>query len=976
MNGLEYKHALYEKKVAAFNALRAGAAALAASRDKHKKLQVWAPNTHRGAEDQLEKQHLYGRDIGGVTHYFDNKVSSALDVICEDEFAIHYQIYGDIGRQAMYGNNNVGLFVHVRWDQLPISVGLYPGPLDRLLARDKLTAAAREGIPDRDQVAKATGWSRNDVRNLGDHEMAAFKGLLEQVRVGQSKLTRLVKGFLMLLECMERGEIDVLLGIQHTIVYGPQAVIGSHLHEGRAYVYNSRPSQPVHSAVLWRMCGAYPPPELAGSHINIPADGAHVFMVTEGGLVGNMGMVRLNPNLIYASMMTYAMDTGCTGYLQQALVIACSLQQNRYFSKVKLPRVVSVYDLMVPAFSQPMTKLDKPILSLPMAKSVGRLHQMLSFTAIRDNLTAAELSTTAGFDPEVSMRAYLKSQSLVVSRMSSFISELSLMEATSSMKIHDQLDVADFRDILSISIFEGLWLCQEARKTVSNGVIEALVRGVSDMSQDTTTYDVLTRELRLANVTFNDRDLPHGEFTVGWVNVTRLQSFKKVQKRRKVVRPIELVRECDFNPRVREVGKRRARFRRGGETANESPTAIPIEAVRRRGASRHARQASSVSMSSEDRTESPLFFSPAPRAEPEPALPEHTHPVRHSGSFNLPQDMPSTPPRRRSSDLQLPLYGESAQASSSVTSSDEILARSRIAAEIAQTKPVGADIIKQVVRDVASQMTEDELIAAKLKEFTNGKATEKERRSFTTIVKNIGAVPQLVAARSRNTFMDTIERKQQLMNYIGEPMIGNSSLAKDINVLIEKGRHTGDEESVAGAMRTKGKLWTGDVTKAPTYGLKYIANSESWDSFLRQRGIDPGEETRLDPKTTPTTMRLALAQKLAVMPHGSVEDVVAIHSWLAGAYNDRFPSALNRDDIDSMGSPMELEYRISPSSIGPRDPDESDSRWLVLASRVDHRVFDIQYLKMLCKHFKVPADMRQSLRSTYGLFDQRSDSMS
>ncbi|APR73429.1 capsid protein [Isaria javanica chrysovirus 1] len=969
MQALEYKQELNARKIAAFQALRSGAAALAAGREKNRTLKVWSPNTHRGAEDQFEKQSLYGRDIGGVAHYFDNKVSSALDIICEDEFAIHYQIFGDIGREAMFGNNNVGLFVHVKWEHLGIDVGLYPGPLDRLLARDKLTSAAREGIPDRDQVAKATGWNRNEVRGLQDADMSAFKGLLEQVRVGQSKLTRLVKGFLMLLECMERRHIDVVLQVQQTIVYGPQNVIQSFLADGRAYVYNSKPSQSVYSAVLWRMCEAYPPPELAGSHITIPSDGAHVVMVTEGQLTGNGGVVRLTPNLIYASMMTYAMDTGCTGHLQQALVIACSLQQNRYFSKVKLPKVVSVYDLMVPAFSQPTSKLDKPILSLPMARSVGRLHQMLAFTAIRDNLTAAELSTSAGFDPEVSMRAYLKSQGLIVSRMSSFISELSLLEATSSMKIHDQLDVADFRDLLSISVLEGLWLCQEAKKTVANGVIESLVRGVSDMSQETTTYDVLKRELRLANVAFRERDLPRGEFTVGWVSVTRLDSFKTIKPRKRTVKPIELVRECDFNPRLREIGRRRERFSRGkAPVTPPRGTQIPIDRVKDRHIQSHRRRSSSLSYGYSD---AERFAGPS--SEPElPELPREGASSPRRSPSPLIEDLPfvGDSMASRRSELTLPEYRPRNDSKSSVTSSGEAYARSQLAAEAAGKSAASKEEIDNVVSDKSGQLTEDEVINGKLQEMTKGKFSDKERRAITRLVKDVGAVRILVASKDRHQFLKSIEQMQLLINYKGDALPGNSTMAKEMNVLIEKGREKGEGSGLVDQARQKRRLWSGDVTALPTYAIKYIVNSESWETFLKGRGVDPNATTRLDPKTTPTTLRQSIADKISTMPHARPSDVRLMAMWLEGAYNDRFPSVLNRHDLDAIGEPMVLEYRKNPSSVGPRDPDDSDSRWLVLASRVNRKVFDFDYLRMLCSNFIVPAGMRANLREVYGLFDK------
>lgn len=966
---MEYKRELYAKKVEAFNSLRHGAAALRGAKEKHNSLQTWSPGTHKGAEGHLEKQTLYGRDIGGVVNYFDNKVSSALDIICDDEFTIHYQLFGDLGREAMFGGNTVGLYVPVKWEQLEVRAELYPAPLDKLLATEKIVDAARHGIPDRDQVAKSTGWNRNDVRNLPDNEMGMFKALLEQVRVGQSKLTRLVKGFLMLLESMERGGFDVVVAIQHFIQYAPNPVINSFRRGDRAYVFNSKPESRVHTAVLWRMCGAYPPPELAGSHITIPADGAHIFMVTDGQM-GPGGPVRLSPGLIYASLMSYAMDCSCTGYMQQALVIACSLQQNRYFTKVELPNVASVYDLMVPAFLQVQTKLDKPIVSLPMAKSIGRLHQMLLFASIRDSLTAAELSTRPGYTPETSMRAFLKSQRLVVERMAGFISELSLLEATSSMHVHNKLGAAEFRDLLSISILEGLWLCQEARKSVHNGAIEALVRGVSDMSDDTTTFDVLERELQIANVRYNRDEIPKGAFSVGWVNVTRTSSVRKLPTRKIMVKPVHLVKSCDFNPNDRETMKRKVRFVKRGEVKKnvvfETSSPIPIKSVEHRA--RHRRGGSSASN-------------------------------------------PRTPSPVRS--LSPPIYESPVPSSSSGASGSGSYLRSRIAAEIAGVDAASMESIDTIVINASTQKTEaershtsepepakpddnvevkgsvdgdvvvestdeatlneDQRINIKMKDMFRGKMTEKERQSLTSIIKDIKATKIFEHSRSRETFMKVIENRQMLMNYEGNHMEGNSNIARDINRLIESGRVSPDESSEYGKMVALKKEWSGNVETAPKHGIRHILNSAAWRDFLMAEGVDPYATTRLDPKLEPTRLQPELAKKISLMPNVTVKDVRLLAQWLDGVHNDKLPADITSEELEALGKPGDFPYRQAPSSLGPREVDVSDSRWLWMASKLNRKALNTQYLGSLCAHFDIDRQSRDHLRRVYGLFERRTE---
>jgi len=975
MNNLHFSDKRYAEKLQAFNELRAGATALKASMSTSRQLQVWSPARHDGADALREKQSRLGRDIGAMAHFFDNKGSAALDIIHANTFSIHYQIYGDIEREAVFGQNTLGLTVEVEWSRLGVETQLYPAFLDKTLPREKFTAAAREGIPNRDDVAKTTGWSREAVRGLADDQISMFKNLLEQVRVGQSKLTRLVKGFLILLECMERGYFDVDLAIQNLVLYSPRDVIHSFATGGRAYVYNSTPSSRAHSAVLWRMCGEYPPPELAGSHVAVPADADHVYMVAEGQLPPNGTTVRLNPNLIYSSIMRYAMDCSCTQYIQQALIIACSLQQNRYFSKVGLPAVASTFDLMVPAFVTTSTRLDKPAITIEMAKSVGRVHQMLAFVSTRDLISAAELSTKPGRDPILDIKTYLRSQASVLQRNASFLSDINLLEAASGMRTHNLLDQEDIQDIMSVSILEGLWLCDSPKKCVKGGVIEALIRGIHDMGSPVSKLTVLERELLLANTVFNPRHLPHGNFTLGWVAVGLQAQYwvrKKLGWKRKTA---ELVMECEYNPRNAPAPRRKERIRATPPpTAVTTPrTVIPVTYIKERA---HRRNATSTSTAT---FKSPPPTYRQPETEQLPSTPsiaseESELLVRTRLAREAAQATGSTEYASSSPD-----YGKVGDKSDQLTEAERAreaetgspVAARRVSISAPPTKKEEFETEWRATFGPKPLSDDDAEVVTRLKDFSI-KLNETERAHWTRILKETKTVVMFSFAKTLDNFFERAERQSKFVNYKGENMPGNSNLAKRINALLDVGRQDQTSGSILSEMISQGKLWSGDIATVPAAGIKHVQRSESWLSYLLAQGVDPEALVGDNSEGGATKMKYAIANKISVFPGLSVKGVKLIADWLTGVATDKMPGLITDDDLLSAGAVRHLEYRVAPTSLRPRNFQDSDSRWLVLAAAIQRPLFEPDYLKRLCAEFRVERAQRDSLRQVYGLFDQAS----
>jgi len=1039
MEDLNYKTSEEDDRNRVFKELRARASALRNAKARSSNLQVWNPATREGTSHYRENITRYGKDIGAVLTYFDNAHSSALDTICHDEFVLEYQVHGDIGREVVYGENTLSIFTTVTWELCEVSVILYPDLLTMTMPREKITTAAREGIPDRDQVAKSTGWSRDAVRQIGDEDLSLFKVMLSQVTVGQSKVTRLVKGFLLLLECMEKGELTIDLEVKDYVTYAPAPVLNSFRDSGRAYVYNSRPTSHVHTAVLHRMCGSYPPPEI-DSHVSIPSDGERVYMVMEGRRCTD-SLVTLTPNLIYASIMMYAMDVSCTSVLQEALIIACSLQQNRYFSRVKLPKVASQFDLMVPAFVANGSKLDKPILSLNMSKSLGRIHQMLMFSNIKDLISAAEFTTKRGFSAAGSIRAFMGSQASLMSQMASHISPLGLLEATKRMKVHECLDEADFSDLASIPIFEGLWLCQDAISTVKNGVIMPLVRGSADMDNRANGEAVLARELNLAGVSYDRRRLPRGVFTVSWVCTGRPAVKKQFKTRRGVTSKIKLTHECDDTPGdvLRTSGRKKRISKKSVSSNGSSPVATVAaslpdkpfgQAMPQTPPPRYKSPSSSSSSSfvrtllaeeakgalakrtpieevteefeSPDTSSADVLSTVSPQAgKKRVTLGEVVRETMdHRTTVDIERIVGNTISQLTSEERVLSLdtgtaprftRGEAREVAKLLDSVDmsgvlvdtrtwyRLLKTLRLTGKLAAVKlnakwlesPVLEGLyevvaVSQGLFDKAGVSTQQSV--RRLLEVSNLKLNNAESKALGEMVTDLRVVMSDHHIRNIDDLVEILEQEGDWASYTGEGMPGNSKLAKRFRFRIGTQSRRSTLQTDLKEMENKRKDWAGRVEDSDNRGVKYIVNSSSWANFCSVMGI-PIDETTRDGKL----VHYSIANCLSSMPEGTNvgEVITTLYQWVTGTESCRIPSGLTQAEVLSIGMVEPLTYRDRPASFGKREFVQEDSKYIVVASRLDKEYFNLSYLKEATAVFFVPPHMQGELRRVYGLFARK-----
>lgn len=953
---------MHEKKKV-FAELRHEAQALRMAKEARGRMGVWDPSTREGARGYREKVVKFGRQIASLLQYFENMHSPALDIIAGDKFMLKYQIYGDIDREPAFGENTMTAEIPVVWDKCEVEVKLYPGPLQKLMSRAKLVGTAREGMPNRNDVAKSTGWNQDQVQKFPDNRMDSLISLLEQMQTGQSKLTRLVKGFLLLLEMSDRKEVDFTVGRHVHVQYAIAAVCDSYDLADRCYVFNSKPTSEAHAAVLLAMCRAYPPVEF-GSHVEVPADADTVCMVSQGRQMQPGSAVTLNPGLVYSSILTYAMDTSCTDLLQEAQIIACSLQENRYFSRIGLPTVVSLYDLMVPAFIAQNSALEGARLSGDLSKAVGRVHQMLGLVAAKDIISATHMQSRTGFDPSHGIRQYLNSNSRLVTQMASKLTGIGLFDATPQMRIFSEMDTVDYADMLHLTIFEGLWLVQDASVCVENGPIGFLVNGEKLLSNDRAGYDVLVEELTLANIRIEHHKMPTGAFTTRWVAAKRDAGLRLVPKKR-TAHVVEMVRECEYNPSLNlKAGGPKERLRGSGVRSRRRPSEVPVSYL-----FRSPPRAESVTTMSESPRwsirEGPQLMRKRPVGSP-PAYeePRSSSPVTSSlsdstsqheaevGLFEaeelpMQQTVIATEARKRLGRATLQMIQE--------TALEGQVARGEVTAE--KNRKIAA-----MLHSRDPQFTTGEQIGSIL---ARGGLSVTEREEWLELIgKTTG-----VAAHNGDTTIDDVRVKLELygetegFSAVRAVLSGNSKHIKRINQLIRESNPGVYETEMSRMQRLKSD-WDGEVSLAPVSALRFVGNSRGWRKWLESVGVDPD--------LTVANNKRMCSYLAEVISHGKLElpDATRLSVLVEGTSVDLLPRTLTSKDLETAANDV-LAWRNAPSSLGERPFGQEDSKWLVLAATCGSAKFNSQALKPLCKEFTVPRELQASLREKYGLFEGR-----
>ncbi|WZY87592.1 hypothetical protein YC2023_044327 [Brassica napus] len=234
------------------------------------------------------------------------------------------------------------------------------------------------------------------------------------------------------------------------------------------------------------------------------------------------------------TLMVYSHQFWLWEELESAMIIACSLRQNRYLDVVGLPAVVSQCDLIYPSLSGNVDGegvREKTIFSKEAAVMLGRFHQMACLVLFKDmdtsfwndadrNRTMKSLLST----DDVKLIAYMEEQ------MSSGILQMS-----NGMDWLKYIDDETMERLRKYSVFEGLWLVKsDPDKVLKDGVIRCLKRGVNDQTSicipglnTDDSFDVSKEEVILGG---GDSELQfaEGAFSLKLACIERIEGPRKI----------------------------------------------------------------------------------------------------------------------------------------------------------------------------------------------------------------------------------------------------------------------------------------------------------------------------------------------------------------------------------------------------------------------------------------------------------------
>nr|UPO24958.1 putative coat protein [Diaporthe pseudophoenicicola chrysovirus 1] len=493
---------------------------------KARDIGVWDP---RGSANPVIRESA-ALGVGEVIDAVKSRYPNVINATRGNNFRVYYNIFGDMERDVMLGENTSALNVHIQWDYSPIEVVKYVGKGQSMTPKDGFAKALRDNQIERKDLSKFSMWTHDGTRNLDDEDVSSLLSLMKQASGNSSKLMRLVKGMLIYSFLARAGSQRVQRNLSRAIVYSPAAVIAEARQANTAYVFSGSPDAPRHNLMLEMMSQAFPPVDLGyDRNVTIPSDEDNVCLVSFGGRMNTVVNGTLTASDAWASVWTYANDMGVTDQVAQATVVAAAIEENRYNSKIGLPRVSSYNDLLQPMFIRPISPIGAlPDISKDMMASLGKIYNMAAMFMLKEVVSVNYYKSKTADGWADSAAQYLLSHSNEITRNAKAYGPVgSIITMASELRLLDYIDDTQAEDIMGTSMLESWWLFSDSKVFVKAGVGNYMRLGVADLptSESQEGRKILEDEMMLAGIDPDSLDLPAGEFTLLGTGVDKINDF-------------------------------------------------------------------------------------------------------------------------------------------------------------------------------------------------------------------------------------------------------------------------------------------------------------------------------------------------------------------------------------------------------------------------------------------------------------------
>lgn len=570
----------YDEKHAIFLRIKNNGTAITRAKTLRKEFTTWKANEVSSAP--AKEVGMVG--LSNIVDYFLKDYTGAMQSLAGNQFTIEYQLYNDLERVQSMGEATVGVRVPVMWEKSEITANIHPGTVQSISAATWATRLY-SSESNRSEISKGTGWNRDECNRVSIATVEALKDCAKVATSGQHKLTRLVKGFSIYLDLAEHGYLDFrkLLKQEDRVELGPENVAREFAEGGSAFVYSSAPTSAPHNAVCYLMASEFPHPDMRNQHVVIPADAQKVKLVTSRGSVDKIDIsCRLTADLVLSAICKYAGDFNLQGDMQQAYTIACALNQNKYFTRVSLPGVVSTIDLMPTAIVTLERSAVAPTATSDFANVVGKLFQMSALITAKDMICAVQNTTKEGLDGYQALEMYLTHHNASIERTGAYATAIPMLELCPEMRWLDQLDDGDMEYLNSdVGAFEGLWLCRGAKFGVEHGLLQTMLQGQGDLTEDNKHQRTLVKELSNSEVSIELDDVPTSMFMMEGTCIHA--NYKRGPRKRKWTKHFgdKTVMSENIKTIERKKPSRRSNMKGStGYTSNRSSVVSPIRGMK------------------------------------------------------------------------------------------------------------------------------------------------------------------------------------------------------------------------------------------------------------------------------------------------------------------------------------------------------------------------------------------------------------